>query len=729
MTIKNYINRYKELTLKELIIKVNKKVFEKIDNKIKRRKCINNDIRFIDNKFKILYKYIDLCNIKIEKPVIENLFYLTDKYLKHEFDLLGSGWINVNYNSKSSGVEGNLYTSNINIKSFKKDGKWIEDIIPKVYSEFSKQTWSHISEGYKPIDWQKDFKSGYRYNSKEWYKDQPIGKHAGVDIKVPWELCRMQHIPQMAIVAKELEEYRKEFILEFKNEVLDFIATNPPNLGCDWTCTMDVAIRISNILLAYDILSNLDDEDILDEKFKSILDNSTYEHGQFIINNLEWNGEKSGNHYLSDICGLLFVASYLNRTEEVDAWLVFAIQEIIECCKNQFYEDGSNFEASTSYHKLSGELMIYSTALIYGILKQDKKEALKNYNYNLVKRLKKPEEQEYNIESNEFFPSWYLERLFKSGCFTLDITKCNNRIPQIGDNDSGKFFKFSPVGEFITCSKAYTKYYNLKNNKDLKNSNEDYWDEDILNHSTFISAIGGLFNYKEFEKYCDLYPIESSIVRALSKGKVFNMYKIYYKPILISKVDTTKLKNEKISIIDYEYYGLNKINLDKVKLIPYPDFGIYIFKSEEFYLSIMAGKNGQNGNGGHAHNDKLSFELNIQGKDIFVDPGTYLYTPIPKKRNEFRGVNAHNVPIVNNEEQNTFLHAFSMKNETKCLVMDYSDSSLKIYLEYRDIRITREFKICSSRLIIEDRCNKEFRVNFNKGEIYSNGYGKLTSLK
>lgn len=729
MTIKNYINKFKELTLKELIIKINKKVLKKVDNKIKREKCINNDSRFIDNKLRLLDKYIDLCNIKIKKNVIEDLYYLIDKYLKHEFDLLGSGWVNINYDSKPLGVQDNLYKSNISIKKIYKDCKWIENILPKPYIEFSRQIWSCISEDYKPIDWQKDFKSGYRYNSKVWYKDQPIGKYAGVDIKVPWELSRMQHLPQMAVAAVELEEYRKEIILEFKNEVLDFVATNPPNLGCNWTCTMDVAIRISNILLAYDILSDLDDEDILDEKFKSILANSTYKYGKFIINNLEWNGEKSGNHYLSDICGLLFVSSYLNRTEEVDAWLAFSVQEIIECVKNQFHEDGSNFEASTSYHKLSGELMIYSTALIYGILKQDKKEALKSYNYNLVKRLKKSEEQEYNIESDEFFPLWYLERLFKSGCFTLDITKCNNRIPQIGDNDSGRFFKFSPVGEFITCSKAYIKYYNLKNNEDLKISNEDYWDEDILNHSTFISAIGGLFNYKAFEKYCDLYPIESSIVRALSKGKVFNMDKKYYKPISISKVDTTELKNEIVSIIDYEEYGLNKINLDELKLIAYPDFGIYLFKSQEFYLSIMAGENGQNGNGGHAHNDKLSFELNIQGKDIFVDPGTYLYTPIPRRRDEYRSVNVHNVPIVNDEEQNTFLHAFSMKNETKCLVMDYSGSSIKIYLEYRDVKITREFKICSNRLIIEDRCNKEFRINFNRGEIYSNGYGKLTSLK
>jgi PTS system sucrose-specific IIC component len=54
----------------------------------------------------------------------------------------------------------------------------------------------------------------------------------------------------------------------------------------------------------------------------------------------------------------------------------------------------------------------------------------------------------------------------------------------------------------------------------------------------------------------------------------------------------------------------------------------------------------------------LSFELCLCGKDIFVDPGTYLYTPLPEKRNLFRSVNVHNVPIVNCEEQNEMLDLF-----------------------------------------------------------------------
>ena len=76
----------------------------------------------------------------------------------------------------------------------------------------------------------------------------------------------------------------------------------------------------------------------------------------------------------------------------------------------------------------------------------------------------------------------------------------------------------------------------------------------------------------------------------------------------------------------------------------YPDFGIYIWKSDRFFLSIRCGPVGQNGNGGHAHNDQLAIELNIDGKDWVADPGTYIYTPSPKERNAYRSVHAHAAP-------------------------------------------------------------------------------------
>jgi hypothetical protein len=96
-----------------------------------------------------------------------------------------------------------------------------------------------------------------------------------------------------------------------------------------------------------------------------------------IVNHLEWNEKNRGNHYLSNIASLLFVAAYLPCTPETDAWLAFAVQELVNEVEYQFTPDGANFEASTSYHRLSTEMVIYATALLLG-LPEAKQAVLKN---------------------------------------------------------------------------------------------------------------------------------------------------------------------------------------------------------------------------------------------------------------------------------------------------------------------------------------------------------------
>ncbi len=62
--------------------------------------------------------------------------------------------------------------------------------------EYSKNLRDMISTHYIPIDWRLDFKSGYYWDSQLHYSKVSYGKHIGVDVKVPWELSRMQHLVQ-----------------------------------------------------------------------------------------------------------------------------------------------------------------------------------------------------------------------------------------------------------------------------------------------------------------------------------------------------------------------------------------------------------------------------------------------------------------------------------------------------------------------------------------------------
>jgi uncharacterized heparinase superfamily protein len=85
----------------------------------------------------------------------------------------------------------------------------------------------------------------------------------------------------------------------------------------------------------------------------------------------------------------------------------------------------------------------------------------------------------------------------------------------------------------------------------------------------------------------------------------------------------------------------------------FPRAGIYVMRHGDYCLMCDCGPNGQRGNGGHAHNDTLSFEL-YAGRPWIVDPGTYSYTGDLAAYNWFRSTAAHNTLVVDGEEQARF---------------------------------------------------------------------------
>lgn len=613
------------------------------------------------------------CHVAADESETEKIIELARLYLNHYFDLLGSGWVNVRYGMTCSGVEGHQY-------AMAGSDPGLESRINKANLEEAKRIAKYIDQDYTPIDWQLDFKSGYRWSEKTGYQNMVFGKLPGVDIKVPWELARMQHLPLLAL-AHSLEHDPEKFpeqsrcIQEYRNQILDFIANNPPRFGVNWACTMDVAIRVANWLTAYDLFKT--SGATFDEAFETIFSKSVYEHGRHIIRNLEWHEEFRGNHYLADIAGLLFVSAYLPRTAETDTWLAFSVRQLINEVNVQFTPDGANFEASTSYHRLSAEMVIFSTALVLG-MPEEKKKALAEYDCRLhkVKPVLPSAPLNFYRCGNQAspFPEGYFERVEKMAEFTLHITKPDGKIPQIGDNDSGHFLKFVPPLHRLIVSEIRLRYANLANYHGLADDAQ-YLLEEHLDHRQLVGAINALYSRSDFSAFSgDSYA--SKFVSSLAGENQIKSY--------LSTRQTPEAEIFRIGTDDFfrqfkpDYTSRSLIRIpvaggnirEELNLYAYPDFGLYIFKSNRLYLALHCGPVGQNGNGGHAHNDQLAIELSIDGENWIVDPGTYLYTALPARRNEYRSVSAHFAPRFNAKEPARLdLNLFMLEEMThsKCL--------------------------------------------------------------
>ena len=86
----------------------------------------------------------------------------------------------------------------------------------------------------------------------------------------------------------------------------------------------------------------------------------------------------------------------------------------------------------------------------------------------------------------------------------------------------------------------------------------------------------------------------------------------------------------------------------------FPDSGFYVLRSQGMHVVVRCGDVGQNGNGGHAHNDLFSFELSLD-TPLIIDSGTYVYTSHPQARNQFRATASHNTVVVAESEINPMM--------------------------------------------------------------------------
>jgi hypothetical protein len=302
----------------------------------------------------------------------------------------------------------------------------------------------------RKIPWHTDFKSGYSWPLKPYWDMLPIDPIDSItdmkskyDVKIPYELSRFQHLPTLgkAYRLSGDEKYAREFI----DEINDWIESNPYPYGINWTCSMDIAIRVVNWLWGFYFFK--DSLKITDQFLVKFLQ-SLLAHGKHIEKNLErtsrgaelvnrvlvhgrlnldtlraaWKGINT-NHYLADIIGLVYLGILFPEFKDAKKWRDFGIKKLISGMRNQIYSDGVDYEGSISYHRLVTELFLAATLLC--------------------------------LNNNIVFPGWYMERLERMIEFVMYYTKPDGAAPQLGDNDDGRLQILSNYGNWDRLDHRY----------------------------------------------------------------------------------------------------------------------------------------------------------------------------------------------------------------------------------------------------------------------------------
>jgi Heparinase II/III-like protein/Heparinase II/III N-terminus len=202
------------------------------------------------------------------------------------------------------------------------------------------------------ICWDVDFKTGARWEPR-YFRDIPtLNAQRPSDIKVPWELSRLQWLMPagQAFLLTGDERYADgvRTVLE------QWIAANPTGQSVNWALAMEPAMRIfcwSWLFRVFGACASW-----VDTAFRERFLCSLYQHAQFVARNIE-RADLNGNHFTAD-CAALAVAGAFFPGEEARGWLLGAHTDLEREIAIQILEDGVDFEASSGYHRLVAELFL-----------------------------------------------------------------------------------------------------------------------------------------------------------------------------------------------------------------------------------------------------------------------------------------------------------------------------------------------------------------------------------
>jgi len=258
------------------------------------------------------------------------------------------------------------------------------------------------------FDWHTDPLSGWRWEAKgsfylrEKMSSEVVAPPPG-DVRVVWEMSRLGCLVRLgqAWWLTGSEKYIQSLV-----RILDhWLDHNQPYRGVNWSLAMEVAIRAVNVIWAFFLV--IDSPLITDELVGKVLSFLILSR-QFILGKLERYYRSSGNHYISNLVGLIYIDLLfpeLSRFSQAD----FAMRELSNELENQVYSDGVHFENSTAYHGFVLEMFL-STAIL-----------CRENGRPLSKR--------------------FLAKIAQMAAFIRDALPPSGRMMQIGDNDSGRLLE------------------------------------------------------------------------------------------------------------------------------------------------------------------------------------------------------------------------------------------------------------------------------------------------
>jgi hypothetical protein len=195
-------------------------------------------------------------------------------------------------------------------------------------------------------DWLVNPFTGQKCPQHHWTKIPDFGAGQG-DIKFIWEPSRFSWVYPLvrAYAATGNDKYVEHFWRWFE----DWLKENPPNIGPNYKCGQECAIRVMAVCFAF--FAFLDSKAATADRVAAAVTFLAV-HGQRIASNIAYARYQNNNHAISEANGLYTIGILFPELKCSQRWRSLGKKVLEESAAKQIFPDGSYIQNSMNYHRL-----------------------------------------------------------------------------------------------------------------------------------------------------------------------------------------------------------------------------------------------------------------------------------------------------------------------------------------------------------------------------------------
>lgn len=171
------------------------------------------------------------------------------------------------------------------------------------------------------------------------------------DIKLIWELNRLQWLPSVAYLASKNED--KKLASEVLETICDYVEKHPRGTTVAWIEGIEVSLRAISIVECCSQIGHLIGHD---DRFR-LVHSSLSEHADWISKHLSDKWRVNNNHILIELVGLLVLGLRLDWHPNSERWISIASKKLSREMESQI-SSGRNWEPTTAYHRFVTEAIL-----------------------------------------------------------------------------------------------------------------------------------------------------------------------------------------------------------------------------------------------------------------------------------------------------------------------------------------------------------------------------------